>query len=188
MVGKKPEDEDKQERKEEAKVEEEAEEKIGISKNELEKLRKDLEVKKAEAAEYLDHLKRLKAEFENYKKRLLREQTQFLELAAQDLISKLLPIVDNFELALIAAENSKDFDKLVKGIEMVYGELKDMLHHEGLKVIEAIGKEFDPQVHEAVMKVHSDEYADNTVVDVLRQGYTFKGRVIRPAMVKVAKK
>lgn len=193
MVHKKPEDKKEEELKEKVKVEEKAEKRIEKEeakalKKEMEKLKKDLEAKKAEAADYLDHLKRIKAEFENYKKRLLKEQTQFLELAAQDLVSKLLPIMDNFELALLAAEDSEDFDKLIRGIEMVYGELKEVFHKEGLNVIEALGKEFDPQVHEAVMQVHSDEHADNTVVDVLRQGYTFKGRVIRPAMVKVAKK
>lgn len=159
-----------------------------VSAEEYEALKKELEAKKTEAAEYLDHLKRLKAEFENYKKRQLKEQTQFLELSAQDLMGKLLPVLDNFELALLAAEDSKDFERLIRGIEMVYGELKDVLRKEGLRVIESIGKQFDPQVHEAVMQVHSDEHEDNTIVDVLRQGYTFKGKVMRPAMVKVAKR
>lgn len=178
---------------EEAEAREEAppsaeEKEVVLSVKELEDLKKELETKKTEAAEYLDHLQRLKAEFENYKKRLLREQTQFLELASQNLMGKLLPVLDNFELALLAAEDSQDFERLVKGIEMVYSEFKDVLHKEGLQVIESIGKQFDPQVHEAVMQVHSDEHEDNTVIDVLRQGYTFKGKVIRPAMVKVAKR
>lgn len=164
------------------------EKEVVLSVKELEDLRKELETKKAEAAEYLDHLQRLKAEFENYKKRLLREQTQFLELASQNLMGKLLPVLDNFELALLAAEDSQDFERLVKGIEMVYSEFKDVLHKEGLQVIESIGKQFDPQVHEAIMQVHSDEHEDNIVIDVLRQGYTFKGKIIRPAMVKVAKR
>jgi len=176
------------EAKREAAAEEAAEKEVVLSVKELEDLRKELETKKAEAAEYLDHLQRLKAEFENYKKRLLREQTQFLELASQNLMGKLLPVLDNFELALLAAEDSQDFERLVKGIEMVYSEFKDVLHKEGLQVIESIGKQFDPQVHEAVMQVHSDEHEDNTVIDVLRQGYTFKGKIIRPAMVKVAKR
>jgi molecular chaperone GrpE len=163
------------------------EEKV-VSAERYEALRKELDEKKTEAAEYLDHLKRLKAEFENYKKRQLKEQTQFLELAAQDLMGKLLPVLDNFELAVLAAEESKDFERLVKGIEMVYGEFMDVLHKEGVQLIESIGKAFDPQVHDAVMQVHSDEHEDNTIVDVLRQGYTLKGRVIRPAMVKVAKR
>jgi len=130
----------------------------------------------------------LKAEFENYKKRILKEQTQFLELASQNLIAKLLPVLDNFELALFAAEETTDYEKLLRGIEMVYGEFKDLLYKEGLMTVEAEGKEFNPEVHEAVMQVHSEKHEDNTVVDVLRQGYTFKGRLLRPALVKVAKK
>lgn len=159
-----------------------------ILKKELEILKRELEAKKTEAADYLDTLQRLKAEFENYKKRILREQTQFLELASQDLIIKLLSVLDNFELAIYAAEETKDYEKMVKGIEMVYGEFRDVLRKEGLKVVEAEGKEFDPEVHEAVMQVHSDKHEDNMIVDVLRSGYTFKGRLVRPAMVKVAKK
>lgn len=176
-----------------AKEKKEAAEKV--KEAELEALKEELAAKKAQAEEYLDTLKRLKAEFENYKKRILKEQTQFLELASQNLIAKLLPVLDNFELALFAAEETTDYEnpevlreKLLRGIEMVYGEFKDLLYKEGLMAVEAEGKEFNPEVHEAVMQVHSEKHEDNTVVDVLRQGYIFKGRLIRPALVKVAKK
>jgi len=169
-------------------VEETKEATVTINKEEWESFQKELETKKAEAAEYLDTLKRLKAEFENYKKRILKEQTQFLEMASQNLITKLLLVLDNFELALFAAEETRDYEKLIKGVEMVYSEFKDLLQKEGLKVIEAEGKEFNPEFHEAVMQVHADECEDNTIVDVMRNGYLFKGRVIRPALVKVAKK
>jgi molecular chaperone GrpE len=109
-------------------------------------------------------------------------------MASQDLLTKLLPVLDNFELALYAAEETRDYEKLVKGIELVYGEFKDVVQKSGLEVIEAEGKLFNPEVHEAVMQIHSDEHEDNEIVDVLRNGYMFKGRVIRPALVKVAKK
>lgn len=170
----------------EQKTEEEVVESVDMSK--CEKLKKELDEKNAQLKDYLDTLQRLKAEFENYRKRILKEQSQFLETAAQDLIIKILPVLDNFELALFAAEETKDYQKLIRGIEMVYGEFKEILGKEGLERIEAKDQIFNPEIHEAAMQVHSEEHNENDVVDVLRNGYLFKGKVLRPAMVKVAKK
>jgi molecular chaperone GrpE len=149
----------------------------------------DLAVAKAEAeAEaYLDDLRRLQADFDNYRKRTLREQTARAASASQALVARLLPVLDNFELAVSHAEQSRDFDRMLKGVEMVFGELREVLQSEGLVKIEAEGKPFDPERHEAVVAVEQEGAEPGTVVDVVRNGYELRGKVLRPAMVKVAK-
>ncbi len=147
----------------------------------------ELVVARAEAEGYLDDLRRLQAEFDNYRKRTMREQTARIASASQALVAKLLPVLDNFELAVSHAEQSRDFDRMLKGVEMVRGELREVLSSEGLVSIEAEGKPFDPERHEAVVAVEQDGADAGTVVDVIRKGYEFNGRVLRPAMVKVAR-
>jgi molecular chaperone GrpE len=142
---------------------------------------------RAQADSYLDDLRRLQAEFDNYRKRTMREQTARIASASRALVTKLLPVLDNFELAVSHAEQSRDFDRMLKGIEMVFGELREVLSSEGLVSIEAEGKPFDPERHEAVVAVEQDGAEPGTVVDVIREGYEFNGRVLRPAMVKVAR-
>jgi molecular chaperone GrpE len=146
----------------------------------------ELEAAQAEAERHLDDLRRLKADFENYRKRMVREQTALVGSASQALVTRLLPVLDHFELAVSSAEQSQDFDKMLKGIEMVFSELRDVMRAQGLEPIEAEGKPFDPQRHEAVASVEDDEAEPGTVVGVVRTGYELQGRVIRPAMVKVA--
>jgi molecular chaperone GrpE len=142
---------------------------------------------RAEAESYLDDLRRLQAEFDNYRKRMLREQTARIASASQALVARLLPVLDNFELAVSHAEQSRDFDRMLKGVEMVFGELREVLQAEGLVKIEAEGKPFDPERHEAVVAVEQEDAEPGTVVDVVRTGYELRGKVLRPAMVKVAK-
>jgi molecular chaperone GrpE len=140
-----------------------------------------------QAASYLEDLKRLKAEFENYRKRMLKEQTAMIERASAAVVERLLPILDNFELALMAADRTKDYESMVRGVEMVYGELLEVLKREGLERIESLHRPFDPELHEAVM--HAEGEGDEIVVlDEMRPGYKLGGRVIRPAMVKVGQK
>lgn len=143
----------------------------------------ELERVTAERDEYLAHLQRTQAEFDNYRKRMLRDQTVHLERATGNLIEQLLPVLDSFELALNSA--GTDAERLRKGVELVYGELLGALEKAGLERIEAHGKPFNPEEHEAVMHVE-DDGGEPGVRDVVRSGYRFKGRVIRPAMVKVA--
>jgi molecular chaperone GrpE len=146
-----------------------------------------LEEARAQAASYLEDLQRLKAEFENYRKRMVREQTGMVERASASIVERLLPILDNFELALMAADRTKDYESMVRGVEMVYGELLEVLKREGLERIESLHKPFDPELHEAVMHTGGD--GDEIVVlDEMRPGYKLGGRVIRPAMVKVGSK
>jgi molecular chaperone GrpE len=144
----------------------------------------ELDAARRERDEYLDAVRRVQADFENYRKRTLREQTAYLERATESLIEQLLPVLDAFELALLNVEG--DPDKLRKGVELVYSELLGVLEKAGLERIEATGKPFDPIEHEAVMQVEGDG-SDPVVADVMRSGYRLKGRVLRPAMVKVAK-
>ena len=147
----------------------------------------ELEEARRQAAEYRDHLQRLQADFENYRKRMLKEQTRAVEMASEPLVRRLLEVLDEFDLALMAAEKKPDFDKFLHGVELVYAKLFDILRSEGLERIEAGGKPFDPELHEALMQSGEGE-GDPVVADVLRQGYRLKGRVIRPSGVKVARR
>ena len=151
-------------------------------------LEAQLEAARAEAAGYLDDLQRLKAEFDNYRKRIVKEQTGLLERASAGLLHRLLPVLDNFELAVASAEESREFDRMLKGIEMVFGELKEVLTAEGLTAIAAKGRAFDPNYHEAALTVDGEDDGEPYVAEELRSGYTYKGRVLRPSMVKVARR
>lgn len=140
----------------------------------------------SERDEYLETLRRVQAEFENYRKRVIKEQTALVDRATEGLIEQLLPVLDSFELALKnAAVDGFDVENVRKGVELVYAELLGVLEKAGLSRIEAEGKPFDPNVHEAVMQEDGD--GEPVVTDVLRTGYTLKGRVLRPAMVKVSR-
>lgn len=145
----------------------------------------DLASVKAEAAEYVDHLRRLQAEFDNYRKRVIKEQTEAVERAATPAVLRLLEVLDDFELALMAATEKPDFDRFLHGVELVYAKLADALKSEGLERMEAEGTPFDPERHEALMQTGEGDGEKLTVADVLRPGYTLRGRVIRPAGVRV---
>lgn len=151
-------------------------------------LEEQLALAKTEAASYLNDLQRVQAEFENYRKRILKEQSDLLDRAAMAVVHRLLAVLDNFELAVAAAESTRDFDRMLKGIELVFGELKEVLDSEGLKPIDAKGKPFDPALHEAALEIPGDDSGELVVAEVLRTGYTFKSRVLRPAMVKVIRR
>lgn len=147
----------------------------------------ELDAARAEAAQYREHLQRLQAEFDNYRKRVLREQTSAVELAAQPVLRRLLEVLDDFDLALMHAEDRPDFDRFLHGVELVYAKLLDTLRAEGLERMDVEGKPFDPELHEALMQ-SGDGDGDPVVADVLRPGYTLKGRVLRPAGVRVERK
>ena len=130
--------------------------------------------------DYLDDLRRLQADFDNYRKRMMRDQASIAERAKADVIGSLLPVLDNFERALEHAESDS-------GIEMIFNELLQILQGQGLEEIPAKGNAFDPNVHEAVMSNDSDDVSEPTVSEVFRTGYSFKGAVVRPAMVVVSR-
>jgi len=139
---------------------------------------------KTQAAEYRDHLQRLQAEFENYRKRMTRSQERLVDAELQRFVQGLLEVLDEFDLALIAAERQPDFDGFRKGVELVYAKLAETLRAEGLERIEAEGKAFDPNEHEALMQTGDGE-GDPHVAEVFRQGYKLRGAVIRPSSVRV---
>jgi len=144
----------------------------------------DLRSVQGEAQQYLDHLRRLQAEFDNYRKRVAKEQAELAEMGAMPVVRRLLEVLDDFELALMSAEDQPDFDRFLKGVELVYAKLLDALKTEGLERMQAEGSPFDPALHEALMQTGEGD-GDPVVVDVLRPGYTLKGRVLRPAGVRV---
>jgi len=146
----------------------------------------ELDAARKQAEEYREHLQRLAADFDNYRKRVLKEQTRAVEMASEPLMRRLLEVVDEFELALMAAGQKPDFDRFLHGVELVYAKLTDILRSEGLEQIEALGKHFDPSQHEALMQT-GDPEGEPVVGDVLRPGYRLRGRVIRPAGVKVVR-
>jgi molecular chaperone GrpE len=142
---------------------------------------------RAEAAEYRDHLQRLQAEFENYRKRMTVSQQRLVDAELQRFVAQLLEVLDEFDLALMAAERSPDFESFRKGVELVYAKLADTLRNEGLERIEAEGEVFDPNEHEALMQT-GDGDGDPHVAEVFRQGYRLRGTVIRPASVRVERR
>jgi molecular chaperone GrpE len=137
--------------------------------------------------EYLDHLRRERAEFENYRRRTAKERMDALDRGAEQVVTNLLSVLDNFGFALAAAETSED-DSLAKGVRMVHDQLVDVLRQAGLEEITPLGREFDPVEHEAMLTEEATEPTEDPIVtEVLRAGYRFKGRVLRPASVKVAR-
>lgn len=157
----------------------------GSVEEETEQITNDLEEARREAAEYLDSLQRLKAEFENYRKRMLREQSEYLTMASQGLILELLPVLDNFERALSHAAEAEAGD-FGSGVQLLYNQLIDIMAKQGLTAIDPIGEPFDPLRHEALMQTDSEDHEENIIVEVFDKGYELKGRVIRPAKVKVS--
>jgi molecular chaperone GrpE len=145
----------------------------------------DIDQLQRERDDLLGTSQRLQADFENYRKRVLREQTALVERATEGLIERLLPVVDSFELAIANIGGDTDVESLRKGVELVYAELLGVLERAGLEPINAQGEPFDPNVHEAVMQ--EDGPGEPRVGDVLRSGWKLKGRVLRPAMVKVTR-
>src|SRR5205807_7854996 len=125
----------------------------------------ELEAAQRWAEECRDHLQRLKAEFDNYRKRVLKEQTRAVEMASEPLVRRLLEVLDEFDLALVAAEQHPDFEKFLRGVELVYGKLLDSLRAEGLERVPAAGEPFDPELHEALMQTGEGD-GEPVVADV----------------------
>lgn len=130
-----------------------------------------------------DRLKRSMAEFDNYRKRTEKEKSSMYVIGAREIIEKILPVVDNFERGLAQAPEG---DAFAEGMQMIYKQLMTTLEGLGVEPIEAVGKEFNPDFHNAVMHVDDEEAGDNMVVEELQKGYTYKGFVVRHSMVKVA--
>lgn len=132
-----------------------------------------------------DRVKRQMAEFENFRKRTDKEKTAMYEVGAKSVIEKILPVVDNFERGLATVPEDKKEDPFVDGMERIYRQLLTELENIGVKPIEAVGKEFDPNLHNAVMQVESEEYESGIVAQELQKGYTYHEGVVRHSMVAV---
>src|SRR5882762_2618626 len=139
----------------------------------------------AERDTLLDRLARLQAEFENARKRTAREQQEFRDFATSDAIKALLPVVDSFERALQA--RTSQLDEFRGGVELIYKQLQDALARLGVRPVPAKGERFDPHLHEAIEMVETTDVPDHQVIDELQRGYKLKERLLRPAMVRVAK-
>jgi molecular chaperone GrpE len=137
----------------------------------------------ADKAELQDRYLRLQAEFQNARRRAEKDRAEFAEYASTEAVRALLPILDDFERALKTEAAGKEF---AKGMELIYQRLFESLKKLGLEPLSAAGTPFDPHIHHAVEMVESEETADNTVIDEYQRGYNFKGRLLRPAMVRVA--
>src|SRR5581483_3757386 len=139
----------------------------------------------AEKADLHDRLLRRQADFENYRRRFERERGEFFQFAAMELVRELVPVLDDFERALKVETPDKEYSK---GMELIYQRLLGSLKKMGLEPIEAAGGKFDPNVHEAVQRVETTDTEDQTILEEFQRGYNFKGKLLRPAMVKVAVK
>lgn len=156
-----------------------ADEKKGLFK----KKKKD---KKDEQIEELnDRLKRQMAEFENFRKRSEKEKTQMFDMGAKTIVEKILPVIDNFERGLAAVPDDKKDDPFITGMDKVYKQMLTELDAAGVKPIECVGQEFDPDFHNAVMQVENDELESGTVAQELQKGYMYKDSVVRHSMVSV---
>ena len=155
-----------------------------ITKNDLPQLNKIYDEQNKKIKELTETLQRLQAEFENYKKGVEKEKEEFLRYAKADLIVKLLPILDSFELAI---KNTTDNDKFIKGVELIFAQLYALLQSEGLMPIKAIGEKFDPYKHEVLMKQESDKEED-IILEEMQKGYMLNDKVLRHSKVKVSKK
>ncbi len=154
--------------------------KKGFFKKNKKKDKKDEKIE-----ELTDQVKRQMAEFDNFRKRTEKEKTQMYEIGAKSIIEKVLPVVDNFERGLAAVPEENKDDAFVDGMNKIYKQMMTMLEEADVKPIEAVGKEFDPNLHNAVMQTESEEYESGIVAQELQKGYTYRDSVVRHSMVAV---
>jgi molecular chaperone GrpE len=156
------------------------------NKNEGDASHERIKELEAKVAEHEAAFLRARADFANFKRRTEEERDGLRQFVSADLMTRLLPVLDNFERALNAAAQTSDYDKLIGGINAVYRQLQEFLQREGVTEIDAINQPFDPNYHNAVLREETTEYPENTVVEELQKGYTLGNKVLRPTMVKVA--
>jgi len=156
-------------------------------KKEKKKEEKEKKDKKDEQIEELkDRVTRQMAEFENFRKRTEKEKSQMFEVGVKTMVEKILPVVDNFERGLAQVPEDKKNDSFVEGMNMIYKQMMTAFDEIGVKSIEAVGKEFDPNLHNAVMHVDDDTLPENSIVEEFQKGYIYHDQVVRHSMVKVA--
>lgn len=156
------------------------------SSEELNDLQLKLDEKSKKCEEYFAMLQRTTAEFDNYKKRTAKEKESLYSDAVSDVVSAFLPVLDNIERAVQATDSNSEPEKLKEGVELIFRQFKDIMSKLGVEEIEAVGNNFDPKLHNAVMHISDDSMSENVVVEEFQKGYIYKERVIRHSMVKVA--
>lgn len=156
---------------------------VKIAKEELEKLKQ----KAGERDEFQNKWLKVHAEFENTRKRIEKEKTDHMRFANEDIISQLFPIMDNFDMAFAAMEKAKDKTAVMDGIKLVQKEFHRILEDNGVEKIETKKKQFNPNLHEAVLVIETEKHPDGEILEEMRTGYTLNGRLLRPAQVSVAK-
>lgn len=159
----------------------------GDDKNTIGIMTQQLQEKEKEAADNYDKYVRAVAELENYKKRAVRDRADSLKYGQENLIRDILPLVDNLDRAMEHACNSNDFEAFKAGLQLIQNQLDGCLGKQGVEPIEAIGQDFDPNVHEAVLQVESPEHGHNQVVEEFEKGYMLNGRLLRPSKVSVCR-
>lgn len=174
-------DEEVAETEEEGEENEETSEKKSFFKKKEKKDKRDEQI-----AELNDRVMRQMAEFDNYRKRTDKEKSAMFDMGARDMVEKILPVLDNFERGFATLSEEEKQSPFASGMDKVYKQMVDVLTGAGLKEIEALDKEFNPEVHNAVMHVEDENAGDNVVVEVFQKGYIYKDTVVRYAMVKVA--
>ncbi len=142
--------------------------------------------KDAQIEELQDRLKRQMAEFDNFRKRTEKEKAAMYEVGAKDIIEKILPVLDNFERGLAAVPEDEKGSSFAEGIEKIYKQFVKTLEDAGVEAIEAVGQQFDPNLHNAVMHVEDEKYGENEIAMELQKGYKYRGSVVRHSMVQVA--
>lgn len=157
-----------------------------IIANEPEIVLSELEQAQKLADENYQRYLRVQADFDNFRRRSRQEKEEFAKYASSKLIEQLLPILDNFERALETGKDTKDLESLLKGIDMIFRLLSQVLEQEGLKPIEAVGQPFNPEYHQAIMTVESAEHDEGIVIEEIQKGYNLKDKILRPTMVKVS--
>ena len=159
----------------------------GDSEMTVEALTQQLQVKEKEAAENQDKYLRAVAELENYKKRAARDRADSLKYGQENLIKDILPLVDNLDRAMVHACKSNDFEAFKEGLRLVQNQLNGCLEKQGVERVEAAGRDFDPNVHEAMLQVESPDHVHNQVVQEFEKGYLLNGRLLRPSKVSVCR-
>lgn len=148
--------------------------------------KKKKDKKDEQIEELTDRLRRQMAEFENFRKRTEKEKSQMYDMGAKSIVEKVLPVIDNFERGLGAVPEDKAEDPFVEGMNKIYKQMMTMLEEAGVKPIEAVGAEFDPEFHNAVMHVEDESFGENVIAEELQKGYMYRDTVVRHSMVKVA--
>ncbi|WP_025718819.1 nucleotide exchange factor GrpE [Paenibacillus sp. 1-18] len=154
----------------------------------LEAQEEDTEVAKlrAEAEEHQQRFLRAQADFDNFRRRTLKEKEELAKYASMKLVTELVPVLDNFERALATAQQGAETESFAKGVEMIFRQFEGVLQAEGVTAMNSVGQPFNPDFHQAIMQVESEEHEEGIVVEEVQKGYMLKDKVLRPAMVKVS--